>query len=221
MPPPLAHPPSDRRFLGWLGVVTVLLIPLSFVAAPYPRELVLQHLPTLAILGLWSWAVRRGWLSPPSLLCVLAFVWLHLLGARWIYSFVPYDEWSEALTGRTISAWFGWRRNHYDRFVHLAFGVLAVAPAAELLRERAGVRARFAAPLAVVVVLACGAAYEVLEWLLAVALSPEQAEAYNGQQGDQWDAQKDQALAWLGATLAATIRLAARRGVDSGREEGK
>ncbi|MFX8262476.1 DUF2238 domain-containing protein, partial [Acinetobacter baumannii] len=37
------------------------------------------------------------------------------------------------------------------------------------------------------------------EWGVALALSPEQAEAYNGQQGDIWDAHKDMLLAALGA----------------------
>ena len=32
-------------------------------------------------------------------------------------------------------------------------------------------------------------------------MSPENAHVYNGQQGDFWDAQKDLALAALGATL--------------------
>jgi putative membrane protein len=47
--------------------------------------------------------------------------------------------------------------------------------------------------------------YEVFEWLLSVFLSPDQAEAYNGQQGDMWDPQKDMALAMLGAILMILI----------------
>jgi len=41
--------------------------------------------------------------------------------------------------------------------------------------------------------------YEWLEWLVAISLSPQDAEAYNGQQGDMWDAHKDMLLATLGA----------------------
>ena len=46
-------------------------------------------------------------------------------------------------------------------------------------------------------------AYEIFEWLLTVFLSPEDADSYNGQQGDMWDAQKDMALALVGSTLSA------------------
>lgn len=48
-------------------VLTALAIPLSFVHAPYPKELILQHGPSVLGIGLlWSlgamisaWAVRR------------------------------------------------------------------------------------------------------------------------------------------------------------------
>jgi len=33
-------------------------------------------------------------------------------------------------------------------------------------------------------------------------VAPDMADAYNGQQGDLWDAQKDMALAMAGAALA-------------------
>ncbi|WP_265088482.1 DUF2238 domain-containing protein [Psychrobacter immobilis] len=49
--------------------------------------------------------------------------------------------------------------------------------------------------------------YELLEWGIAATLSPEAAEAYNGQQGDIWDAHKDMALALLGGLIAAGILL--------------
>jgi putative membrane protein len=37
-----------------------------------------------------------------------------------------------------------------------------------------------------------------------VALAPDMAEAYNGQQGDVWDAHKDMTFAVVGAMLAAS-----------------
>jgi len=49
--------------------------------------------------------------------------------------------------------------------------------------------------------------YELLEWNLTLMASPEDAETYNGQQGDLWDAQKDMALALLGSTFVGLIYL--------------
>ena len=36
--------------------------------------------------------------------------------------------------------------------------------------------------------------YELFEWLLTIVMTAEEADYYNGQQGDMWDAQKD--MAW-------------------------
>lgn len=188
----------------WLVLVAIgALVPLSFVVAPYPRELVLQHIPTVVGLVAFAFITFRGTPSPLSFACVVAFFLLHILGARWIYSYVPYDEWATALTGESLSQRLGWQRNHYDRLVHFASGVLGVPPAAEALQRLGNMRPLGAAIMGIASVLAIGAMYEMVEWQIAVRLSPEQAAAYNGQQGDIWDAQKDLALAWLGSLIAA------------------
>ena len=54
-------------------------------------------------------------------------------------------------------------------------------------------------------VLAVGGLYEIFEWSLTLALAPEEAGAYNGEQGDMFDAQKDMALAGFGALLALPL----------------
>lgn len=190
---------------GILLIVTLAAIPLSFVHAPYPRELILQHVPTVIGIALLAVAVRTSALGTVSFGCAVTFLWLHIIGARWIYSYVPYDAVAEYLTGSTLSDRFEWNRNHYDRLVHAASGVLGVPVAAELLQRFGGMRPVGAAVMAISCVLSIGAIYEVLEWQIAVRLSPAQAEAYNGQQGDIWDPQKDLALAGLGAIASAVL----------------
>jgi putative membrane protein len=186
-------------------LVTLLCVPLSFVKAPYPNELVLQHIPTVVALIVMAMGVTFLKPTSCSFFCVICFLWLHLIGARWIYSFVPYDELSMRLTGVSISDQFGWERNHYDRMVHFASGILGVPPASEFLQKVCGVRSLIAACLAISIVLSVGAVYEIIEWLIAFQLPAAQAEAYNGQQGDMWDAQKDLALAGVGAVLSASF----------------
>jgi len=182
-----------------------LLVPVSFIGAPYPQELVLQHLPTLVALAILATFTLATPMSSLSFACVVGFLLLHLIGARWIYSFVPYDDWSVALTGRGLSERFGWERNHYDRLVHFGFGVLGVPPASEAVQRLAGIRPLGSAMLAVAVVIALGAVYEIAEWQIAMTFSPEFAESYNGQQGDPWDAQKDQAMALIGALISLAV----------------
>ena len=55
-------------------------------------------------------------------------------------------------------------------------------------------------------VLASSAGYELMEWLGADLLAGDAAEAFVGAQGDPWDAQKDMALAFLGALLSLVCR---------------
>lgn len=190
-----------------LLILTICFTGLSTIDAPYPQDLWLQHVPTTAILVLIAIGIHRRWLSGPSMLCIFAFVWLHIVGARWIYSFVPYDQWCDRILGFTLSEKFGWTRNHYDRLVHLASGLLIVPPASELLQRHGPMKPAAAAIVSVAVVLAIGAVYEILEWQVAVTLAPRHAEAYNGQQGDYWDPQKDMALAWFGAMVSAGLIL--------------
>jgi putative membrane protein len=73
------------------------------------------------------------------------------------------------------------------------------------LRAERGWRTRWAALVSVDVILSTSAFYELFEWVIAMSLAPGAAEAYNGQQGDIWDAQKDMATATAGAILAVAL----------------
>ena len=190
--------------------VTAIAAASTFFISRYPNELLLQHIPTAIGLLILAFVVLRYGLSPLSFGCIIVFWWLHLIGATWIYTFVPYDELSVWLTGNSLTEMMGWQRNHYDRLVHFASGLLIVPPASEWLQRGCEMRPLDAAIVSVAVVMTIGSIYEILEWQIAVQLSPDQAEAYNGQQGDVWDPQKDLALALVGSLIAA-VGLGIRR----------
>ena len=192
-----------RRYV-WIGL-TALAIPVSFIKAPYPEQLILQHVPTLFGIGILLFAVVRFRPSGLAFYCSLVFLWLHIIGARWIYTYVPYDDFIQAVTGQTLSNVFGWKRNHYDRLVHFTSGCLGLPIFSDLLQSFCRLRALPAALLAMSCVVSIGAVYEIVEWQIAMVFSPETAEAYNGQQGDIWDAQKDLALALVGALVCLPL----------------
>jgi putative membrane protein len=150
-------------------------------------------------------ALRRWPLSNGSVACLGLFLALHTIGGRYTYWDVPYDQWSRALFGVSLDQTFGFTRNMYDRFVHLAFGLLAVPPLREALDRHAGVGSRASLWFALAVVTSLSAFYEMFEWLLTLVAAGPLADDYNGQQGDAWDAQKDMALALLGALVSAAI----------------
>jgi len=183
--------------------LTLAVFAASWIAPRWPLEQALHS--SLTVLGLaWLWRHDRRWpLRPLHFALVCGFVIAHSIGARWLYSNVPYDAWLQAAIGWSPTATFGWERNHFDRFIHLAFGLCFAPPTWAWLRQRwPGLASSQGFALAVVLVMCTSLAYEWLEWAIALALSPEAAEAYNGQQGDPWDAHADMLLATLGAWLA-------------------
>jgi putative membrane protein len=191
----------ERKLLLILAVAMVL----SCVGAPYPREMYLQHSPTVFLLFFLPWLMRRYPVSRAGFTCLIVFMLFHTLGARYIYSYVPYDVWSDHLFGTRLRDAFGLRRNHYDRFVHFLFGFLWTLPAWDMLTRHFRVRPRLALYFAIEFIMAASMLYEVFEWGLTMLLAPEDANAYNGQQGDMWDAQKDMTLALLGSLLTALL----------------
>ena len=191
----------ERSLLALL-LVAVLL---SCIAAPFPQQMFLQHVPTAVLFVLLPLVARAKVLSSTAFACVIAFMLLHVVGARYIYSYVPYDAWAQRLVGISITEHFGFRRNHFDRVVHFAFGLLAVRPVWEILTRRFRVPVHFAFYASVEFVLAFSLVYELFEWGLTMILSPEDAGAYNGEQGDIWDAHRDMSLALLGSCIALVV----------------
>ena len=140
------------------------------------------------------------------------FLEIIIMVFRYIYSYVPYQEWLQCLGDWD---WLHTSRNHYDRLVHLLFGVFLFPALVEFSRRRVTSRQVMAVLVAWLLVQAGSLIYELFEWALTLVLSPEDAEGYNGQQGDLWDAHKDMALAMLGSTIAAgyyIVRSSLKRG---------
>ena len=108
----------------------------------------------------------------------------------------------QTLSGWSPKAAFGWQRNHFDRLIHFLFGVCFTPALLQLARHAwPALRLGQAFTLTVMTVMCASLVYEWFEWAIALALSPDAAEAYNGQQGDMWDAHADMLMATLGSLL--------------------
>jgi len=202
--------PHDRIQQG-LFVALIIAVAASCLDAPYRQFLLMQHLPTLVAVCSLGAVARRFPMSRFSFASAVSFLVLHTVGARYLYSYTPYDGWSQWLWGARISDLFGWTRNNYDRVVHCCYGLLMAIPIHEFECRHLRLSRRLAAVLAVECVLATSAAYELLEWLVAVTFTPTWAETFLGQQGDIFDAHKDMALATGGAIVSITILMLCRQ----------
>ena len=139
---------------------------------------------------------------------IFAFLCLHEVGSHYTYSAVPYDEWFERLTGTTLNARMGWERNHFDRAIHFAYGLLLTYPIREIFLRVARVRGFWGYFLPLDVAMSTSLTYELIEWGASIVFGGDLGQAYLGTQGDVWDAHKDMALAALGALIAMSLTLA-------------
>lgn len=196
--------PRDRYQRG-LFALFLIFFAVSCINPPYLQFLLMQHVPTVLVTVALGWFSNRYVVSRASFTSIIVFLSLHTLGARYLYSYVPYDEWTELLFGRSVSEMFGWQRNHYDRLVHFSYGLLLAVPIQEFERRYLKLSATLSAVLAVECILATSAIYEILEWLVAIVCAPDWAESFLGQQGDIFDAHKDMALATTGALISIVL----------------
>lgn len=165
----------------------------------YPHEQLLQHIGTaLLFIPLITDVFKKA--MPMSAFVGLAcFTILHVIGARYIYSYVPYKELAVSL--RLVdTGFFQDPRNHYDRLVHFSFGVLLFPYLVYVCKKRFKQQHLIAVFMAWLMIQTGSMIYELFEWLLTIVMTEDAAGCYNGQQGDMWDAQKDMALALLGST---------------------
>ncbi|KKR20087.1 MAG: Inner membrane protein yjdF [Parcubacteria group bacterium GW2011_GWE2_39_37] len=132
---------------------------------------------------------------------VYSFIFLQaitvLIGGHYTYSEMPLFDW----LGEVLDL----NRNHYDRFSHFLQGFGAALIIRELLVKKISIQQKnWLNIVSVMLVLAVGAFYELIEWWVAVIFGKE-AEDFLGTQGDAWDAQWDMQLSFLGAIFAVVL----------------
>ncbi|HSE03731.1 MAG TPA: DUF2238 domain-containing protein [Methylomirabilota bacterium] len=200
--------PGDRYVATIAALFAILWLGLA-IQPRHRADWALENgLVVVAVLVL-ALAYRRRALSRLSYTLVFVFLTLHAVGAHYTYSEVPYDAWLRALTGQSLEATLGWKRNNFDRFVHFAYGLLLTYPVREIVVRVTGLRGFWGYFLPMDLTMSTSASYELIEWGAAMVFGGDLGIAYVGAQGDPWDAQKDMSLAALGAVLA-TVGTAVR-----------
>ncbi len=175
------------------GVVWIALA----IAPRYRQDWVLENLPTFIAVPAVIWGSRRFRFSDRAYVQATIFAILHTIGSHYTYSEVPLGDWARDAIGLG--------RNHYDRLVHFAFGLLMLRPVRELGFWRARPGRVTELSFCVAAVALWSVLYEVVEWAVASIVDPAAGTAYLGTQGDEWDAQKDMGLALSGALIAAGV----------------
>jgi len=185
--------PRSRFLLAWSAALLLLLV-ISGIH-PYDRTTwVLEIFPILIALPI-LWATQRRFpLTKLLYVCIFLHAVVLMVGGAYTYARVPLGFWIQNLMHLG--------RNPYDKIGHFFQGFVPALVAREIFIRGGHVRGRRMLPfLAVCVVLAISATYELVEWWSAIALG-QGADEFLGTQGDPWDTQSDMLFALIGGVAA-------------------
>jgi len=192
-------------------VGTCVFVWLACAVSPWDFDAwLLEQFATMVALAVLAWCVHNHiqfGLSGKISIAVLFIA--HTIGTHYTYSETPYEALADTLIDFSINDVFGWTRNHYDRFVHLLYGVCLALPTADIFRQRLGTSVFTSRFLACHIIISTSAIYELVEWFAAMAFAGGLGMLFLGTQGDIWDAQWDIALA-AGGLLAVYALVEAR-----------
>lgn len=170
----------------------------AMAISPVDRgDWLIENLLAFVFISLLIFTYRRFPLTDFSYGLITVFMTLHAVGAHYTYAQVPLGYWLADVAHL--------KRNHFDRIVHFAFGLLITYPLREMLLRVAPVRGAWSYLIPVNITLASSGMFEIIESWVARIVSPELGDAYLGTQGDIWDSQKDMTAAFTGAVLCMVL----------------
>lgn len=177
----------------WLLVFFAVLLWSAWEPHDFPTWW-LEVSPALLALVILAYTRNTFPLTRLAYMLILIHAVILMVGGHYTYAEVPLGDW--------LRDWSGGTRNNYDKLGHLAQGFVPAIVAREvLLRNRVVSRKGWLGFIVVSICLAISAAYELVEWWVAL-LSAEAAESFLGTQGYVWDTQSDMFLALIGACAA-------------------
>ena len=180
-----------KKYHWFLVVIFLIVWILAAINPVFPKDWLLENYLVFFFIPIILLVGRYFRLSKVSYTLIPLFLILHVIGSHFTYAEVPF--------GFTIQDWLGASRNMYDRLVHFSFGLLLFYPIREMFMRFAKVKGFWSYLIPIDLLGSFSAIYELLEWLAARNVDPAAGLAFLGSQGDIWDAQKDMALAILGA----------------------
>ncbi len=188
---------KGNKYLLWLLAFFTAVWLWAAVKPLYPADWLLEnYLVFISVPAIVALAFYFR-LSKLSYTLITLFMVMHVVGSHYTYAEVPF--------GYTLQRWFGSDRNMYDRLVHFSFGFLMAYPVWEVFVRVSRAKGFWSFYLPVELTLAFSCIYELIEWGAARVVDPQAGLAFLGAQGDPWDAQKDMAMAGIGAVIGMVL----------------
>jgi len=197
-----------RQFLLLLTALLAIEFVILAIEPHDRKDWMLENALVVLFVAAMVATYRKLTLSRISYFLIFVFLSLHLIGAHYTYSLVPYDEWFRAVTGSSLNELVGWERNNFDRVLHFLYGLLLAYPVREVFLRVARLRGFWGYLFPLDITMSTSMLYELIEWGAAAVFGGELGQAFLGTQGDIWDAHKDMALASCGALIAMMVTAA-------------
>lgn len=192
-PAPFKQNQPFRLVVAWLVIYWLLMS----ITPVHRFDWMLENILVLFYTILLVLTYKKFQFSNTSYILFAIFMTLHITGSHYTYAEVPLGFW--------VQEWFSLERNHYDRIVHFAYGLLIAYPFFEVLVRVAKLNLRWAYFLTVNAILAFSGFFEIMETIIVLLVRSDVGAAYLGMQGDPWDAQWDMGLAAVGASLSMLL----------------
>ena len=184
---------TQRTALACFAATLVVLI-WSGIGPKDRITWLMEVAPVLIALPLVMLTWRRFPLTTLLTVVITLHAIILMVGGKYTYAEMPLFNW--------IRDEFHLSRNHYDRVGHFMQGFGPALVIRELLLRTSPLNSgKWLAAIIIFCCLGVSAAYELIEWVAAVALG-EGADAFLATQGDVWDTQKDMLMAGIGAAVA-------------------
>ena len=181
--------PKSHKLVYTLYVLVWIFMAIN---PKYPQDWLLENVLIFIFVPFVIWMDKKHHYTLLSIIFLLIFASLHSLGSHYTYAEMEHFN--------TLTQFFGFERNHFDRVVHFLFGLLAFRMLFEMTSAGTST-VKTALLLTFTMIISISAFYELLEWLAVIVLHPELGMAFLGTQGDIWDAQKDTIAAIIGALI--------------------
>jgi putative membrane protein len=198
-------PLKENNWLKFFILVFFAIWVNSLIGTTDISNWILENILVILFVVFLSITYKKFKFSDLSYLLICVYLCLHVYGSKYTYAENPF--------GYYLKDAFDMQRNHYDRIVHFSFGFLLAYPMREMFLKWLQYPRWVSWLLPIEITLSISGFYELIEWAVADVFFKAQGDAYLGTQGDIWDAQKDIALAFLGAILATTIVSVVKRGL--------
>jgi putative membrane protein len=199
---------THRQFLLLLSALLAIEFVILAIEPHDRKDWMLENALVVLFVAAMVATYRKLTLSRISYFLIFIFLSLHLIGAHYTYSLVPYDEWFRAVTGSSLNTLVGWERNNFDRVLHFLYGLLLAYPVREVFLRVARLRGFWGYLFPLDITMSTSMLYELIEWGAAAVFGGELGQTFLGTQGDVWDAHKDMALASCGALIAMMVTAA-------------